>query len=292
MRKSRRTMRKVRRRRQTKRRGGAGNNNSSTVPTVVVRNLMGQHYQVKGRTVENLRRQMAHELGTGIGQVKIMNMSSMNQSTATTSEAASASSSNEDEKNQMRSAPLSDDHPLQNGQMYSVFIDRVLTKEQMGKLMDDIESMFSERSKRHKIRAKERVEALLEQGALTDVSPVCQLLEGTLQGHEQNDLEDLYYPLIRLLLERRASHRDHWDINQTSDNGSTVLTLLVRLPIAEFVETALALGADPTLEDIEGYTPEDWATMENQTNHLTLIHKAIQANTTRRKNNGNRNNHA
>lgn len=291
MRKSRRTMRKVRRRRQTKRRGGAGNNNSSTVPTVVVRNLTGQHYQVEGQTVANLRRQMAQELGTHIGRVKIMNRSSMNQSTASTSVAASASSSNEDEK---KHQPLSNNHPLQNGQMYNVLVDDfpVFTEEEMGELMDDIESMFSERSKRHKIRAKERVEALLEQGALTDVSPVCQLLEGTLQGHEQNDLEDLYYPLIRLLLERRASHRDHWDINQTSDNGSTVLTLLVRLPIAEFVETALALGADPTLEDIEGYTPEDWATMENQTNHLTLIHKAIQANTTRRKNNGNRNNHA
>lgn len=289
MRKSRRTVRKARRRQQTKRRGGAGNNNPSTVPTVVVRNLTGQHYQVEGQTVANLRRQMAQELGTHIGRVKIMNRNSMNQSIA--SAAASASSSNEDEKNHQ---PLSNNHPLRNGQMYNVLVDEfpVFTEEEMGELMDDIESMFSERSKRHRLRAKERVEELLEQGSLTDVSPVCQLLEGTLQGHEQNDLEDLYYPLIRLLLERRASHRDRWDINQQSDNGSTVLTLLVRLPVAEFVETALALGADPTLEDIEGYTPENWAMMESHNDHLERIHAAIQANTTRRKNNGNRKNHA
>lgn len=275
-------MRKTRRRQhkkqKTKRRGGAGNNNRSTastnnVPTVMVRNLAGQLYSVQGQTVGNLRKEMAREVGAHPAQVRLINMSSMNHPAALAS-----FSSNGEEKDQMNSIHLSNEQPVINGQMYTIVVDDFdrFTEDQMEELREGIHGMINERSLSYRMRAEKRVEKLLEQGTLVDVSPLCDLIEGTHSIYDQNELEEIYYPLIHLFLNRRAMNKDRWDINEPSDQGECVLHLLVTLPVSGFVETALALGANPTLVNGHGETPEDLAEKANQMDNLALIHEAIK----------------
>jgi hypothetical protein len=288
MKKTRRQHKHKRKKQTTKRRGGAGNKNRSTAstnnaPMVMVRNFAGQLYSIQGRTVRNLRNQMADELGVDTDKVLVMNRSLMNHLPVAT--ASATSSANDEEKDQMIPAPLSNEHSLTHGHLYNLFIDPfVFTEVQMGYLRDEIDVILHEKSFGYRMRAKEWIEKLLEEGTLTDVSPLCDLIAGTGMVYKQHELEELYYPLIRLFLNRRAENRDRWDINQPSNHGEYVVHLLVSLPVSEFVETALTLGADPTLVDDNGETAEDLAKKANQMDNLALIHEFMEGKKNNRNN--------